>query len=602
MIGRVHQRGCDLSGLLWYLYGPGREAEHDNQRLVGGWRHPWRLEPPAGPDGQRDFRHLVGAMEAPLTMLGDRAPAHHVWHCSVRAGPGDPVLGDGAWMAIAQRVMHRAGLSDPVAPGEGVPWVAVHHGDNHVHLVAVLGRLDGKPAQLHNDYYRVGEALAEIEAEYGLQPGSSPDRTAARRPTRAEAEKARAAGRAEPPRTTLLRQAGAAAAAARSEAEFLAGLERRGVRVKVRAGDDGQPGGYAVALPGDTGAGGRAVWFGGGKLAPDLTLPKLRRRWPGDAARPPSARSPGRGASAAGGPPGRAGRERLSGGRMNGGAARAALRGEVRRAAEGARSEAEFWAGLAAAGVLARPREVPGRPGTVSGYAVSLPALTHYRDGQQVWYGGATLDQRLSLTVLRRRWQAGLTGAPPGPDEVFGDADLQEIYAYAATVAADAARQIRASRGDQAADVAWAASDLITAAAEATRNPELQRAADGFARAGRCIWGRIPPPSPGGLMLRTAAWLLARCRPGGSPVRAARAALTSALALLGRALAGMRARQNRVLQAGAARQAAGRLAAAAPPAWPAPPAARATGGPSHRPGGPPARRRPRPPGSAPRLF
>jgi hypothetical protein len=37
--------------------------------------------------------------------------------------------------------------------------------------------------------------------------------------------------------------------------------------------------GYAVALPGDTAQDGGPVWFGGGKLAADLTLPKLRRRW-----------------------------------------------------------------------------------------------------------------------------------------------------------------------------------------------------------------------------------------------------------------------------------------------------------------------------------
>ena len=37
--------------------------------------------------------------------------------------------------------------------------------------------------------------------------------------------------------------------------------------------------GYAVALPGDITTAGSPVWYGGGKLAADLTLPKLRRRW-----------------------------------------------------------------------------------------------------------------------------------------------------------------------------------------------------------------------------------------------------------------------------------------------------------------------------------
>jgi hypothetical protein len=42
--------------------------------------------------------------------------------------------------------------------------------------------------------------------------------------------------------------------------------------------------GYSIALPGDTttadGQGGqRLVWYGGRKLAPDLTLPRIRQRW-----------------------------------------------------------------------------------------------------------------------------------------------------------------------------------------------------------------------------------------------------------------------------------------------------------------------------------
>jgi hypothetical protein len=51
------------------------------------------------------------------------------------------------------------------------------------------------------------------------------------------------------------------------------------VRQRFSARDSGQVTGYAVALPGDTTANGLPVWFGGGKLAADLTLPRLRRRW-----------------------------------------------------------------------------------------------------------------------------------------------------------------------------------------------------------------------------------------------------------------------------------------------------------------------------------
>ena len=40
--------------------------------------------------------------------------------------------------------------------------------------------------------------------------------------------------------------------------------------------------GYSVGLPQDTTATGGQIWYGGGKLAPDLSLPKLRHRWEGN--------------------------------------------------------------------------------------------------------------------------------------------------------------------------------------------------------------------------------------------------------------------------------------------------------------------------------
>jgi hypothetical protein len=48
--------------------------------------------------------------------------------------------------------------------------------------------------------------------------------------------------------------------------------------------------GYSVAAVGDLNARGLPVWFGGGRLAPDLSLPKLRARW--RSAQPPPAPIP----------------------------------------------------------------------------------------------------------------------------------------------------------------------------------------------------------------------------------------------------------------------------------------------------------------------
>jgi len=293
VIGRVLGRGSNPAGLLYYLYGKGKTCRHVSPHLVAGWRHPAWLEPPARPGGGRDFRYLTALLTQPLALAGDRAPDKPVWHCAVRAAPGDPDLGDGAWMRIAEEIMHRTGLSRRGEEGRGVRWVAVHHGSNHIHIVAVLARQDGRRAALHNDYYRIGEALRDMEAEYGLVAVARSDRTAARRPGRAEAEKAGRTQRAEAPRVTLQRHAATAAAAAGSEAEFFGLLEQAGLRVRLRRStrDPGQVTGYAIALDDDKNPDGEPVWYGGGKLAADLSLPKLRARW--DPARAGSGPRPG---------------------------------------------------------------------------------------------------------------------------------------------------------------------------------------------------------------------------------------------------------------------------------------------------------------------
>ena len=552
MIGRVLNRGKRVYGLLWYLYSPGKKCTHSNPHLVSGWRHPAELEPPLRDNGKRDFRRLTGLLEQPLALLGDHAPAKPVWHCIARAASGDPDLGDGAWMRIAAEIMHRTGLSRYGEEGKGVRWVAVHHGENHIHIAATLARQDGRRARLDNDFYRIGEACRDIELEYGLEVVARADRTAADRPTRAEQEKAARAG-AEPPRVTLQRQVAAAAAAARSEPEFFAALDKRGLLVRLRHSthNPGEVTGYAVGLPGDANAAGEQIWYGGGKLAPDLSLPKLRRRWP-----EPGERAHRRHSAADGT------RSRLDGHGMTSRSSRTVLRREVQICAAAARSEPEFFAGLDAAGLLVRLRHSPAQPAQVTGYAVSLPGMTHW-DGQQVWYGGQTLDGQLSLGALRRRWQADRPGTPPGPG-AFADTDTRDIFGYATTVAAEAARQLRASpAAGQSADIAWAAADVLTAAAQATGSPELQQAADGFSRAARASWGRIPPPSPGGTALRSAAYLLAACAPPGTRRKIDRLALISALAGLAGAVAALREAQNRLLQAAAAHSAAAALASAA---------------------------------------
>jgi len=578
VIGKVLPRGDKLRGLLHYLYGKGKHAQHTSPHLVAGWLPPAELEPPRRKDGKRNFNRLADLMELPVQVARAKAlgkvPDRYVYHVAVRCAPGDPPLGDGAWHDIATEIAHRLGLSVRGREGQGVRWIAERHGDNHIHLVATLVGQDWRPVWPRNDYYRLGETLREIEGKYGLQVTVAPDRTAARGLTRAEIAKAERVGR-EPDRRVLYRDVRTVASAARTEAEFFAALEARGLKIRRRPSQTrpGEVTGYAVALNHRPGQ--RAVWYGGGQLAPDLTLPKLRSKWVGP---------------------------RLSGRGMADGPAQAVLAREAARAARAARTEQEFFAGLEGAGLQVSPRPDPAWAGRPAGYFLTLPGLAH-DSGRPAWYSDRMLG--LPLGELRDRWQAGQLGARPGPD-YFTGASRNQVYEHAAVVARQAAREMKTSPVGQA-DIAWAAADVLTAAAEITGNAEMARAAEGFTRAARAAWGRTPTSAPAGHMLRTAAYLIAATRRTRQPgLASAVRPMLIALAGLARTLADLRAAQGRRAQQSAALTAAAGLTDIAAAineastsispaaAFPLPPGARR---PSTAPGRAGRPRPPRPPGA-----
>jgi hypothetical protein len=422
VIGKV-VRGNNARRLLYYLYGPGRANEHADPHLVAGFADPGDLEPERRRDGSRDFRRLAGLLDQPLAALAGPGCAGPVWHCSLRAAPEDRLLSDAEWAQVAARVMDRTGLA-PAGDDSGVRWVAVRHAADHVHLVATLARQDGTRPRVWNDFYRVRDACRDSEQQLRLRSTAPADRTAARRPTRAETEQAARRGWDEPARVRLRREVSVAAGGARSEPEFFARLGQAGVLVRRRHSTTG-PGtvtGYAVGLAEHTARGGGVIWYGGGKLAADLTLPKLRARW----------------AAAGGGP--------VPGDGLSPAAARAVLRSAVTGAAERAGDEATFFAGLRSAGVVVRLRFSEADPGQVTGYSVGLPGHAG-RDGAAAWYGGGRLAAGLTLPRLRAGWAGGPAGAAGRSGTFrFTARERDAIYGHAARQAAAAAQHIRAAR------------------------------------------------------------------------------------------------------------------------------------------------------------
>jgi hypothetical protein len=175
-----------------------------------------------------------------------------------------------------------------------VRWLAVRHAPDHIHLVATLVRQDRRTAWAWKDKLKTQWVCRELEERYNLYRVAPPGQGSRAWPTPAELNKTTrlhratggkpaTGGRPEAPREQLRRQVRTVAAAVTTEADFFARLRQAGVKIRLRHSvrGPGQVTGYAVGVHGHVTAGGETVWYSGGKLAADLTLPKLRARWSG---------------------------------------------------------------------------------------------------------------------------------------------------------------------------------------------------------------------------------------------------------------------------------------------------------------------------------
>ncbi|MFD5385278.1 relaxase/mobilization nuclease domain-containing protein [Streptomyces sp. NPDC127074] len=278
MIAAIKPAGANTRGLLAYLYGPGRHDEHLDPHIVASFAMLGMPDPGRDPD--TTLTQLAHHLDEPVRLRNSefgRKVTDHVWHCPVRAAPEDRHLSDAYWADIAQRVVEAAGIAPP---GDELAcrWIAVRHADDHIHILATTVREDGRRPKLHDSGIRVGDACRQVEKDYGLRQLNKGDRTAGRRPTQAEMHKAERLGWEQTSRDWLQDRIRAAIPHAASAEELLAYLEADGIAVKPRCGPSGDLLGYAVGRPGDLNKDGEQIFHSGGKIAPDLTLPKLKAR------------------------------------------------------------------------------------------------------------------------------------------------------------------------------------------------------------------------------------------------------------------------------------------------------------------------------------
>jgi hypothetical protein len=262
--------GQDIAGLIRYLFDTKKAKDHTDPHLVVSWDG-FAPDPGHADDFDATRKLLVADLNLHVKQarrLG-RAPEKHVWHCSIRAAETDRHLSDEEWADIARRVVAATGIA-PDGDPDGCRWVAVRHAPEHIHIAATKVRADLRTARHWNDYLTADRELAAIEKEYGLLRVVRGDRTAAKRPTRAEQEKARRAGQEKTAPERLRTTVRTAVAAASSMEEFVHILGHiDGVLFEVVYFPSGDVRGYKVALADDAN---RPIWYSGSKLAPDLSF------------------------------------------------------------------------------------------------------------------------------------------------------------------------------------------------------------------------------------------------------------------------------------------------------------------------------------------
>ncbi|MCX4675564.1 mobilization protein [Streptomyces sp. NBC_01433] len=279
MIANIVKPGNNTYGVLAYLFDKGRANEHTDQHVVASWDSfipdpgPWD-----SPGHKQRLAQLTKALDLRVVQAGDKAPAGHVWHCSLRAAPEDRILTDAEWATIARRILHATGIA-PDGDPDGCRWVAVRHADDHIHIVATKVRGDLRPARNWNDYHRAMTELTSIEKHFGLTqvprgPEAAAGTPAAKRPTGAEQEKAKRLGHTATARERLRHTVRATLSHAQDLDDFFNLLADAGLQVETRTLPSGDLGGYKVALPDEH----PPIWYSGSKLATDLSLPQIRKR------------------------------------------------------------------------------------------------------------------------------------------------------------------------------------------------------------------------------------------------------------------------------------------------------------------------------------
>ncbi|MFJ8628956.1 relaxase/mobilization nuclease domain-containing protein [Kitasatospora sp. NPDC093550] len=273
MIAKI-TKGKKARPALAYDFGPGRRDEHKDARIVAG----------SVPGTWRQVGRLMD------THLKQRDLKQPIWRCSLSLPDEDGVLADTQFAAIAEEYIARMGFG-------ACPWVAVRHGQDHIHLTVVRIGWDGRTVDDHGDFIKSMPIVRALEKKHRLVDASERSNRNAPQVSGQERAASVKRGAAEPERDLIRREVWAArdAAAGRGRPAFEAELARRGIDFKANeAKTTGRMNGYSFSVPAWLDADGQQVWITASKTARDLAWQKLRPVLEPPAETPAPTTAPGR--------------------------------------------------------------------------------------------------------------------------------------------------------------------------------------------------------------------------------------------------------------------------------------------------------------------
>ncbi|MFC5174981.1 relaxase/mobilization nuclease domain-containing protein [Streptomyces mutomycini] len=253
-------KGKRAVGALIYDFGPGRRDEHINPRIVAGNTTGTPLQVARAIDHTARRRPEITAP---------------IWRASLSLPDEDGILPDAQWADIATKFVADMGFGT-------APWVAVRHGDDHIHLT--VSRVDWSGQLLTDrwDYRRARESADALEEEHGLVPARERFRTEGPQVRNRELEasnRRRGPGAAVPPEREELRRIVREvrdASRGLGRAAFESGLADAGVEFRANVASTGRMNGYSLTLAGWTDGADEQVWVPASKVAKDLRWAQLK--------------------------------------------------------------------------------------------------------------------------------------------------------------------------------------------------------------------------------------------------------------------------------------------------------------------------------------